>query len=144
MPQKPPFRFVTSLSEIDERRVVGEHTFCSDESFYAGHFPGNPVTPGVILLEAMAQVGLVALGIFLLCVERRSHTLAAKFTAFTSAEVEFDLPVHPGERIQIVAERLVWRHDKLKSRAEVFLADGRLVSRGTLSGLFVKRGGRER
>ncbi len=66
LPQKRPFRFVDRLIRLDENGAVGEYTFRDDESFYPGHFPGNPVTPGVILTEAMCQTGIVALGIYLL------------------------------------------------------------------------------
>ena len=64
IPQKPPFRFIDRLVELDESHAIGEYTFRDDEFFYKGHFPDNPVTPGVILIETMCQTGLVALGIY--------------------------------------------------------------------------------
>ena len=65
LPQQDPFRFLDKIIELDEERIVSRYTFKKDEYFYQGHFPGDPVTPGVILTEAMAQTGVVALGLYL-------------------------------------------------------------------------------
>ncbi|MDZ7846076.1 MAG: hypothetical protein U5L96_04560 [Owenweeksia sp.] len=54
------------IDAVDENGISGHYRFKEDEFFYAGHFVGNPVTPGVILIECMAQIGLVSLGFFLL------------------------------------------------------------------------------
>ena len=69
LPQQRPFRFVDEILEVDEQRISGRYTFRPDEFYYAGHFPGRPITPGVILLESMCQVGVVALGIYLFALE---------------------------------------------------------------------------
>ena len=53
LPQQHPFRFVDEILEVDEQRISGRYTFRHDEFFYSGHFPGRPITPGVILLESM-------------------------------------------------------------------------------------------
>ena len=65
VPQQAPFRFIDDILEVDERRITGGYRFREDEYFYRGHFPGRPVTPGVILIEAMAQTGVVAFGLYL-------------------------------------------------------------------------------
>jgi 3-hydroxyacyl-[acyl-carrier-protein] dehydratase len=64
LPHRKPFRFVSSVVELDAgRRGVGLWSLSGDEDFFGGHFPGNPVVPGVLLAEALAQVsGLVAFG----------------------------------------------------------------------------------
>lgn len=143
IPQQRPFRFVDRLIAIDETHAIGEYRFREDESFYAGHFPSDPVTPGVILLEAMCQTGLVALGIYLLALEAPRDEVAKTMTLFTEAQVEFERVVRPGTLVRIEAERRVWRRRKLKSyvvlstisnesRAEV-------VAYGTVAGLGVTR-----
>ena len=66
LPYQPPFLFVEELTYISENGVKGYHTFKNDDYFYQGHFKDNPITPGVILTEVMAQIGLVCLGIYLL------------------------------------------------------------------------------
>jgi len=56
LPQQPPFLFVEEILALDEHRCLAKYTFKEDEWFFKGHLPGNPIVPGVILIEAMAQV----------------------------------------------------------------------------------------
>ncbi len=139
IPQQRPFRFIDRLLALDEAKAVGEYTFRADESFYAGHFPGDPVTPGVILIETMCQTGLVALGIYLLGLEQPREEVAKTVTLFTDAAVEFERVVLPGQTVRVDAERVFWRRRKLKSNVTLSLADGTTVARGTVSGMGVRR-----
>jgi 3-hydroxyacyl-[acyl-carrier-protein] dehydratase len=60
LPHRPPFRFVDAVDELDPGgTVVARYRVTGDEEFLAGHFPGNPVLPGVIQLEALAQAGAI-------------------------------------------------------------------------------------
>jgi 3-hydroxyacyl-[acyl-carrier-protein] dehydratase len=62
LPHRPPFRFVDAVDElVPGEHVVARYRVTGDEAFLAGHFPGNPIFPGVIQLEALAQAGAIAL-----------------------------------------------------------------------------------
>lgn len=136
VPQQAPFRFIDRILEIEDERIVGQYTFKQDEFFYRGHFPGRPVTPGVILIETMAQTAVVSLGIYLMLKE--GHEDPGKFlTVFTEVNAEFLKEVKPGDQVTIKAERLFWRRRKLKAKAEIYLPNGELAVSATLSGLGV-------
>jgi 3-hydroxyacyl-[acyl-carrier-protein] dehydratase len=138
LPQRPPFRFVDEILDIDEQRITGRYTFRPDEWFYAGHFPGRPITPGVILLESMCQVGVVALGIYVFALEQTAEEARNWTTMFSEAESEFLRSVLPGETVTIRGERIFWRRKKLRARIEMFGADGALVAQTTASGVGVR------
>jgi len=139
IPQQDPFRFIDEILEIDADHVVAAVRFRPDADFYRGHFPGNPVTPGVILVESMAQAGVVALGIYLLSLDASPEDAAKFVTFFTDANVEFSASVGPGERVLIRGEKVFWRRRKLRSRVEMCREDGSLVCSGELAGMGVPR-----
>jgi 3-hydroxyacyl-[acyl-carrier-protein] dehydratase len=138
LPQREPFRFVDEILEIDDLHVVAAYTWRADSDFYRGHFPGNPVTPGVLLVESMAQAAVVAQGLYLL--DKESPEEARKLvTLFTDVNVEFSGVVRPGQRVLIRGRKLFFRRRKLRSESEMSLEDGTLVCSGTLSGMGVSR-----
>ena len=139
VPQQAPFRFLDEILEIDAEHVVAAHRFREDADFYRGHFPGNPVTPGVLLIEAMAQAGVVAHGIWLLAYTSGPEALEKLVTFFTEAHVEFSGIVRPGERVLTTGRKKVFRHKLLRSEVEMRREDGALVCSGTLSGMGIKR-----
>lgn len=136
VPQRDPFRFIDEILELDDDHIVGTYRFRPDADFYRGHFPGHPVTPGAILIESLAQVAIVALGIYLLAQESESDT-AKVTTLFTDADIEFSGIVNPGDRVTIRAEKVFFRRLKLRSKAEMKLDDGTVVCSGTVSGMGV-------
>jgi 3-hydroxyacyl-[acyl-carrier-protein] dehydratase len=136
LPQQPPFRFVDELTHLDAERAEGRYRFREDEWFFAGHFPGNPIVPGVILVEAMAQVAVVAHGIYLYGLEHTHQELLHMVTLFSDASVEFLSPVRPGEEVVVRSQLVFWRRRKLRSRAEIMTGE-RAVAVATLSGLGV-------
>ena len=134
IPQQDPFRFIDEIIELDDDHIVGTYRFRPEADFYRGHFPGNPVTPGVILIESLAQVGIVALGIYLLAQESEDH-ITKMMTLFTDTDVEFAGIVNPGDRVTITAEKIFFRRRKLRSKAVMKLDDGTIVCSGTVSGM---------
>ncbi len=139
LPQRAPFRFVDEILSIGGDEIVAAYRFREDHDFYRGHFPGNPVTPGVILVEAMAQVGVVALGIHLLALQEGLDAVRKVVTMFTDMQVEFSGMVRPGDRVITTGRRVFFRRLKLRSEVEMRLEDGTVVCSGTLSGMGVRR-----
>ncbi len=135
LPYSKPFLFVDELLHADENGVTGTYTFKENLDFYKGHFKDNPVTPGVILTETMAQIGMVCLGIFLLGNELGENTVIA----FTSADMEFLKPVYPNEKVTVTSEKLFFRFGKLKCNAVMKNEAGQEVCRGVLAGMITKR-----
>lgn len=140
VPQQKPFRFLDTLLEMSTKHAVGQYTFTKDEFFYAGHFPGNPVTPGVILVESMAQTGVVALGLFI-NMKKASADAGKLITLFTDANVEFNAMVLPGDTVTIHSELEFFRRNKIKSKIEMRKADGKIAAAGVLSGMGVQLNG---
>src|SRR5262249_12592524 len=131
--------FVDELLAIDDRGARGRYRFRADEPFYAGHFPGLPITPGVILLEAMAQVAVVAHGIYLYGLEHPIDEIQRHVSVFSDGEVEFLAVVRPSDEIFVRSELIFFRRKKIRARAELTFADGRVAATATLSGIGVER-----
>lgn len=137
IPQQPPFRFIDEIHELDADHVVASYRYRPDEYFYQGHFPGRPVTPGVILVETIAQAGVAALGIYLLAGSTPASRLPRLLTLFTDAEVEFHDIVEPGRTVTVRARKLFFRRRKLRVEATLSTDDGRLACSGTFGGVGV-------
>jgi 3-hydroxyacyl-[acyl-carrier-protein] dehydratase len=133
LPYSKPFLFVDDLLHIDENGVEGTYTFDENLDFYKGHFKDNPITPGVILTEVMAQIGLVCLGIYLLNDTFNKNTSIA----LTSNEIEFSKPVFPNEKVTVVSEKIYFRFGKLKCKVMMKNEEGETVCSGTIAGMIV-------
>jgi 3-hydroxyacyl-[acyl-carrier-protein] dehydratase len=134
VPHRAPFRFIDEILEVDQDHIVGLYTFRHDEFFYSGHFPGKPITPGVILLETMAQIGVVAFGLHL-AAQVPEINECDLLVLFTEANVEFTGIVGPGDQVTVRAKKIYFRKLKLKVTAEMTLADGTVVCAGELAGV---------
>ena len=139
IPQQEPFRFVDEILEIDAEHVVAAYTWKPGADFYRGHFPGDPVTPGVLLVESLAQASVVSLGIYLLNQELPEEEAAKIVPFFTDANVDFTGVVPPGARVRMESKKVFWRRRKLRIEGSISLADGTVVCSGQLSGLGVVR-----
>jgi len=139
VPQQEPFRFIDEIVELDAEHIVARHTFSPDADFYRGHFPGNPITPGVILIETAAQAGVVAFGIYLYALETSREDVGKLLTIFTDCNIDFSGAVRPGDRVQTTGRIKFFRRKKLRATFEMTLDDGTVVCSGELSGMGVPR-----
>ena len=121
IPHRYPFLLVDRILELEPlKRGVGIKNVTANEPFFQGHFPNKPVMPGVLLLEAMAQVG----GVSLLYPEENR----GKIAYFAGMEgVKFRKPVVPGDQVRMEAEVTRLRGSVGKVRAEAFV-EGQLVA----------------
>jgi 3-hydroxyacyl-[acyl-carrier-protein] dehydratase len=132
LPYSKPFLFVDELEAIDENGARGNYRFDPELDFYKGHFKDSPVTPGVILTETMAQIGLVCLGLYLVS---NSDNPIKGHVMLTSTAIDFIKPVFPGEKVTVVSEKVYFRFKKLHCNVSMQNEAGETVCKGTLSGM---------
>lgn len=135
LPYSKPFLFVDELLHVDENSAIGTYTYNEDLDFYKGHFKDNPVTPGVILTETMAQIGMVCLGIYLLGETFNEDTVIA----FTSADMQFLKPVYPNEKVTVTSQKSFFRFGKLKCDVIMKNESGQEVCKGILAGMITNK-----
>ena len=126
LPHRYPFLMVDAIVEVERlKRIVGIKNVSINEYYFQGHFPGKPVMPGVLILEAVAQTGGLLL---LMDIPDRDKKLLY-FVAVDGAR--FRRPVVPGDQLRIEVNVLNWRGDfcKLKGKATV---NGQLAAEGTV------------
>lgn len=137
LPYGNSFLFVDELIEFTEEHITGNYTFRKDAYYYNGHFKDHPVTPGVILTEVMAQIGVVCLGVFLM-----KDALSNKNKpqiALTSSDVDFFIPVFPEEKVTVISEKEYFRFNKLKCKVKMINEKGDLICRGHISGFITNQ-----
>lgn len=136
LPYQQPFLFVDGLSTISEEQISGHYTLKSDEYFYKGHFKNDPVTPGVILIEIMAQIGLVCLGMYLMRDTLQEDSKPQ--IALTSSQIDFFISVFPNEKVTVISEKEIFRFNKLRCKVKMLNEKGEMVCRGIISGMIKK------
>lgn len=134
LPYTKPFLFIDALTRIDENGAEGIFTFSKNLDFYKGHFVSMPVTPGVILTECCAQIGVVCLGIYLLTLDEEADFKDPQI-GLSATEMEFLLAVFPGETVTVRSEKIYFRFNKLKCKVKMYNAAKKVVCQGTIAGM---------
>ena len=134
IPHRDPFLFVDEVTEIDpeENSVVARKTISIDEPFFRGHFPGNPIMPGVLIIEALAQTGLICL------FELELVEPEAEFFFTGIEQVKFRRPVVPGDLLELHAKLLKNRRTLWKFEGRAF-AGGQIAAEGIFFAYAVPR-----
>jgi 3-hydroxyacyl-[acyl-carrier-protein] dehydratase len=117
IPHRPPFLLVDEIVELEPgKRVVGRRELRADEFWFAGHFPGRPVMPGVLTIEAIAQAGAVAV--------MADEANRGKIPFFAGIDdVRFKRVVEPGDVLTLECEFVRYRPPIAKGQGRAFVGD---------------------
>jgi UDP-3-O-[3-hydroxymyristoyl] N-acetylglucosamine deacetylase/3-hydroxyacyl-[acyl-carrier-protein] dehydratase len=133
MPHRYPFLLVDRVVDIEpKKRVVAIKNVTMNEPFFSGHFPGHPIMPGVLIVEAMAQAG----GILLLNTVDDPENKLVYFMGIDG--VRFRKPVLPGDQIRFELEMIQFRRGTCKMKGQAFV-DDELVTEATLMATIVDK-----
>jgi len=135
LPHRYPFLLVDRIVEIEgDKRIVGIKNVTINEPFFQGHFPGHPIMPGVLVIEAMAQVGGM-----LLLTHFEGQNVADKVVYFMSLDnVKFRRPVLPGDQIRFELEMIAFRGKTCRMKGQGFV-DGQLVAEAEMMAVVVDK-----
>lgn len=133
LPHRPPFLLVDAIVEMERMKsIVGIKNVTINEDFFRGHFPGKPIMPGVLIVEAMAQTG----GLLLLQEVADREKKLLYFVAIDDAR--FRRPVVPGDQMRIEVRVLTWRSTFCKLAGKVTV-EGEVAAEATLMCKMVDR-----
>ncbi|TFH65570.1 MAG: UDP-3-O-[3-hydroxymyristoyl] N-acetylglucosamine deacetylase, partial [Gemmatimonadales bacterium] len=133
LPHRFPMLLVDRIVEVESgKRIVGIKNVTINEPFFQGHFPGHPIMPGVLIIEAMGQVG----GLLLMDVVEKPEDYVVYFMALDN--VKWRRPVVPGDQLVLELEMLQMRRQVCRMRGRG-LVDGHVVAEADLMARIVKR-----
>jgi len=132
IPHREPFLFLDGVVEIEAgTRILAVKRFGPEDGFFKGHFPGNPIVPGVIVIESLAQAGAV------LVYASYPGELRGKQPALVGLEnVRFRKPVLPQDEVKLYVEILKKRSQMWKMKGEAFVGDTKVAEAEILASLF--------
>ena len=133
LPHRYPFLLVDKIIESTDKKIVGLKNVTINEPFFQGHFPGHPIMPGVLILEAMAQVGGIGALSLPENIGKMAYFLSIK-------EAKFRKPVLPGDQLIIEVEVLKKKLSVLQVRATAKV-DGEVVTEAQMMFAFVTPNG---
>lgn len=125
LPHRYPMLLVDRILEISNERVVGIKNVSANEPFFQGHFPGQPIMPGVLIVEAMAQCG----GVLALRGMPDRENKVVLFAAIDNCR--FRVPVLPGDQLRLVLDILKRRGAVIKMQGHAYVGD-RLAAQAVL------------
>jgi 3-hydroxyacyl-[acyl-carrier-protein] dehydratase len=133
LPHRYPFLLVDRITEIDPgKKIVGLKNVTMNEPFFQGHFPGHPVMPGVLIVEAMAQVAAIL-------VYRSSDDNKGKITYFVGIDnTKFRKPVVPGDQLRLELEVIGCRRGIYTFSGKTYV-EGKLVTESELRATFADK-----
>ncbi|WP_353101576.1 3-hydroxyacyl-ACP dehydratase [Myroides odoratus] len=131
IPHRFPYRFIDSISEVSDNHIVGFCCLNEESFFYQGHFFANPITPGFIITEIMAQIGILGLGLYL----NKKNIADVKSAFLTTADVKFYNISYPGDNIRVVSNLIYYKFNNIKCNISAHNQDGILICKGIFSGV---------
>ncbi|HSE83786.1 MAG TPA: 3-hydroxyacyl-ACP dehydratase FabZ [Thermodesulfobacteriota bacterium] len=132
LPHREPFLFIDRVIELQPGvRIVAVRKFHPGEGFFRGHFPGNPIVPGVIIVEALAQAGGI------LVYSSYTEELKGKTPALVGLEnVRFKKPVLPGDEVSLDVQISRGRSRIWKLKGEAFVGEAKVAEAEILASVF--------
>ncbi len=133
LPHRYPFLLIDRVVEVERKqRIVALKNVTINEPFFNGHFPGQPIMPGVLIVEAIAQSG----GALLLTEVPDRHDKLMVFTGIERAK--FRKPVIPGDQLRIEVKVIVWRTNAVKMEGTAYV-DGKLACEAIVTCQLINR-----
>ena len=134
LPHRPPFLLVDRVTELEQgKRIVAIKNVTMNEPFFPGHFPGHPVMPGVLIIEALAQAACI------LAIMSSDESVRSKVTYFASIDkARFRKPVIPGDQLSLEIEATGCKRGIWIFNAKAFV-DGKLVTEAELKAAFADK-----
>ncbi len=117
LPHRYPFLLVDRIIELEpKKKAVGIKNVTINEPFFNGHFPGHPIMPGVLIIEAMAQVGGV---LMLKSFDMKAGDVVIYFMGIDKAR--FRKPVRPGDQLRLVLEPIILKKSVSKMKGKAYV-----------------------